>query len=36
MPYTKTKKNKYKSPSGRKMTKKQVKAYYASKKRRKK
>ena len=34
MPYKKAGK-KSKSPSGRKMTKKQVKAYYASKKRKK-
>ena len=31
MPFTKIKKNVYKSPSGRKWTKKQVTAYYASK-----
>lgn len=30
MPFTKVKKNVYKSPSGRKWTKKQVTAYYAS------
>ena len=36
MPYKKTKGGKYKSPSGKKMSKKQVRAYYASKKRRKK
>jgi len=35
MPYTKTKRGKYKSPSGKKMSKKQVQAYYAKKKRRK-
>ena len=35
MPYKKTKGG-YKSPSGKKMSKKQVRAYYASKKRRKK
>ena len=32
MPFKKTKGGKYKSPSGRKMTKKQVQAYYAKKK----
>lgn len=32
MPFKKTTGGKYKSPSGRKMTKKQVKAYYAKKK----
>lgn len=32
MPYKKTKGGKYKSPSGKKMTEKQVKAYYAKKK----
>lgn len=31
MPFTKVGKNKYKSPSGRKFTKKQVVAYYATK-----
>ncbi len=39
MPFKKTKKGKYKSPSGKTFTKKQVKFYYASKgtfKRRKK
>jgi len=35
MPFKKTKGGKYKSPSGRKMTKKQVKAYYAKKKKKK-
>lgn len=30
MPFTKVGPNKYKSPSGRKFTKKQVVAYYAS------
>jgi len=35
MPYNKTKSGKYKSPSGKKMSKKQVQAYYAKKKRRK-
>ena len=35
MPYKKKKSGGYKSPSGKKMTKKQVRAYYASKKRRK-
>ncbi len=30
MPFTKVAKNKYKSPSGRKFTTKQVKAYYAT------
>ena len=32
MHYTKTSKGKYKSPSGKKMSKKQVNAYYAKKK----
>ena len=32
MPYTKSKRGKYKSPSGKKMSKKQVNAYYAKKK----
>ena len=32
MPFKKTGKDTYKSPSGRKMTKKQVKAYYAKNK----
>ena len=39
MPFKKVGKNKYKSPSGRKFTKKQIKLYYATngfKKRRKK
>jgi len=31
MPFTKIGKNKYKSPSGKKWTKKQVVAYYSSK-----
>lgn len=31
MPFTKTKYGMYKSPSGRKMSKAQVQAYYASK-----
>lgn len=31
MPFKKVGKNKYKSPSGRKFTKKQVKMYYATK-----
>lgn len=31
MPFKKVGKNTYKSPSGRKMTKAQVKAYYAKK-----
>lgn len=31
MPFTKISKNKYKSPSGRIFTKKQVQAYYATK-----
>ena len=35
MPYKKTKSGKYSSPSGKKMSKKQVQAYYAKKKRRK-
>jgi len=35
MPYTKQKSGKFKSPSGKKMSKKQVQAYYAKKKRRK-
>lgn len=30
MPFTKTSNGKYKSPSGRVFTKKQVKAYYAT------
>jgi hypothetical protein len=30
MPFKKTGKNTYRSPSGRKFTKKQVKAYYAT------
>lgn len=30
MPFKKVGKNKYKSPSGRRFTKKQVKAYYAT------
>ena len=34
MPYKKQKSGKYKSPSGKKMSKKQVQAYYAKKKRR--
>tara|TARA_Y100001963_G_scaffold107886_1_gene149146 strand:+ start:60 stop:173 length:114 start_codon:yes stop_codon:yes gene_type:complete len=34
MPYKKTKSGKYKSPKGKKLTKKQVKGYYASKKKR--
>lgn len=32
MPFKKTPSGKYKSPSGKKYTKEQVKAYYASKK----
>ena len=36
MPYTKTRKGKYKSPSGKTRTKKQVKAYYAKKRKRRK
>ena len=35
MPYKKSGKNKYRSPSGKKMSKKQVQAYYAKKRRRK-
>tara|TARA_R100000808_G_scaffold19943_1_gene43208 strand:- start:745 stop:855 length:111 start_codon:yes stop_codon:yes gene_type:complete len=36
MPYKKTKSGKYKSPKGKKKTKKQIKAYYASKSKRRK
>ena len=36
MPYKKTKSGKYKSPSGKRKTKKQVKAYYAKKRKGKK
>jgi len=35
MPFKKIGKNKYRSPSGRKWTLKQIRAYYAHKKRRK-
>jgi len=35
MPYKKKKSDKYRSPSGKKMSKKQVQAYYAKKRRRK-
>jgi len=35
MPYKKSKSGKYKSPLGKKMSKKQVQAYYAKKRRRK-
>ena len=35
MPYKKSGKNKYRSPSGKKMSKKQVQTYYAKKRRRK-
>jgi len=35
MPYKKSKSGKYRSPSGKKMSKKQVQAYYAKKRRRK-
>lgn len=36
MPYTKQKSGKFKSPSGKKMSKKQVNAYYGKKKKRRK
>lgn len=36
MPFKKVGKNRYKSPSGRVWTKKQIRAYYANKKRKKK